>query len=103
MNRILKVEVLYYRREVVSIVVHIVTIRNLSRSAMATTVVGDNAIPMVQEEQHLSIPVIGRQRPPMTENYRLARTPIFIEDVDSISTFHKRHVESSGDFQDCGP
>jgi hypothetical protein len=95
MDRLLEVEVLYYSGQVVSIVIHIVTIRDLSRSPMPTTVVGNNAIPMLQKEQHLSVPVIRRQRPTMTENYRLARTPILVEDVDSIGTFYCRHVESS--------
>ena len=94
MDCVFEVEVLHDSGQVVSIVIHIVAIRYLGRSAVATTVVGDDAIPMLQKEQHLRVPVIGRQGPPVAENYRLTGTPVFVEDVNSISPFHCRHVES---------
>ena len=51
---------------------------------MAAAVMGDDAIAMMQEEQHLRVPVIGRQRPAMTEHDRLAGTPVLVEDLDAV-------------------
>src|SRR6201997_2713686 len=63
-------------RQVVGIMVHIVAIRGLGRAAMATAVMGDNAIAVMQEEQQLRVPIIGRQRPAVAAHDRRARTPV---------------------------
>jgi hypothetical protein len=42
-----------------------VAVGGLGRATMATAVMGDNAIAMMQEEQQLRVPIIGRQRPAM--------------------------------------
>ncbi len=51
---------------------------------MATPVMGDDAIAVAEEEQHLSVPVIRTQRPAVTEDNGLAGTPIFVKNLCSI-------------------
>src|SRR6266480_1120831 len=54
----------------------------LGGPAVASSVMGDDAIAVFEEEQHLRVPVIGRQRPAMAEDDGLSFAPIFIIDVD---------------------
>src|SRR6202166_938111 len=42
------------------------------RAAVATTVMRNDAIAVLEEEQHLRIPVIGRQRPAVAEHNGLS-------------------------------
>src|SRR5438477_11108664 len=51
---------------------------------MATPVVGYDAIAVVEEEQHLCVPIIGRQRPTVTEYNGLTFAPVFIIDLGSV-------------------
>ena len=46
-------------RQVVGIMVHIVAV-GLGRVTVAMAVMGDNPIAMMQEEQQLRVPIIGR-------------------------------------------
>ena len=54
---------------------------------MPAPVMGDDMIAVVEEEQHLRVPVIGRQRPAMTEHDGLTFAPVLIIDVDVGSVF----------------
>ena len=56
----------------------------LGGAAMATPVVGDDAIAVIEEEQHLGVPIIGRQRPTVTENNGLTFAPILEIDLDPV-------------------
>ena len=51
MDGAFQVEVFGQSRQVVGIVVHIVAVGSLGRATMATAIMGDNAIAMMQEEQ----------------------------------------------------
>src|SRR2546423_1757759 len=46
-----------------------------------------DAIAVIEEEQHLRVPVIGRQRPTMTKDNRLSFAPVLVIDVDVSSIF----------------
>src|SRR5438270_7843171 len=74
-------------RKVVGIVIHVMAVARLGGPAVASPVMGDDAIALFEEEQHLRVPVIGRERPAMTENYGLSLAPILIIDVDAGSVF----------------
>src|SRR5262245_26149471 len=65
--------------------VHVVAVGGLSGAAMAAPVVRDNPIALLKKEEHLRVPVIGRQRPAVAENDRLPRTPVLVVDLDSIA------------------
>jgi hypothetical protein len=54
---------------------------------MAAPVVGYDAIAVFEEEQHLRVPVIGRQRPTMAEHDRLSTAPVLIVDLDVFGIF----------------
>src|SRR5580693_6128944 len=84
MDGVLQVEMLRKSGQVVGVVVHIVALGGLSGAAMATAVMGDHAIAMVQEEQQLRVPIIGRQGPAMAEHNCRARTPVLVEDLDTV-------------------
>ena len=55
-------------------------------AAMATPVVADDAIAVRQEEQHLVVPVVGRQGPAMMEHDRLGvlGTPVLKKDLRAV-------------------
>jgi hypothetical protein len=74
--------------------VHIVAVGGLGRATMATAVMGDNAIAMMQEKQQLRVPFIGRQRPPVAEHNRLARTPVLVEDLRAVFGGNRRNADS---------
>src|ERR1700736_3907880 len=70
------------RREIVSIVIHVVAAAGLARAAMASSVMCDDAIAVFKEEQQLRVPVIGRQRPAVAKDDGLSLASVFIIDVD---------------------
>src|SRR5262249_49669142 len=84
MDSIAKIEMLGDCSGVGGIVVHIVAVRNLARASMAATIHHDHAIGMVDEEQHLGIPVVGAERPAMMEDNRLAVAPVLVKNLDAI-------------------
>src|ERR1700722_9200863 len=64
--------------------VHIVTLGGLSGSAVATAIMGDHTIAVIEEEQHLVIPVVRGKRPTMAEDYRLASTPVLVVNLYTV-------------------
>src|ERR1700685_3793805 len=66
-------------------------VAGLGRSAVAAAVVGDDAIAVAEEDQHLIVPVIGRQWPTMTEHDGLAFAPVLVEDLDAVFGLHDAH------------
>ena len=45
--------------QVVGVVVHVVTVAGLRGAAVPAPVMGDDAVPVLQEEQQLGVPVVG--------------------------------------------
>jgi hypothetical protein len=62
MDGIVQVEMGGQRRQVVGVMLHVVTVADLRGAAVAPTIMGNDAIPVADEEQHLCVPVVGRQR-----------------------------------------
>jgi hypothetical protein len=58
---------------------------------MAATVDADYAIALLDEEQHLSVPIVAAERPAMMEDNRLAFPPVFVEDLNSILRCNEAH------------
>jgi hypothetical protein len=65
-------------------VIHIVAATRLRGSAVATAVMGYDAVALFQEEQHLRVPVIGRQRPAMAENDGLTFAPVLVKNLGAV-------------------
>ena len=78
-----QVEVLDDRGGIGGVVVHVVAVADLARAAVAAPVVGDDAIALAEEEEHLGVPVVGAQRPAVVEHDRLGvlRAPVLVEDL----------------------
>jgi hypothetical protein len=58
---------------------------------MAATVDANYPIAMLDEEQHLGVPVVGTQGPAMMEDNRLALTPVLVKDLSAVFRFDKAH------------
>src|SRR5690606_10886308 len=56
-----------HRGQVVGVVVHVVAVPGLARTAVAAPVVGDDAVALGGEEQHLRFPAVRVQRPAVAE------------------------------------
>jgi hypothetical protein len=48
------------RREIVGVMIHVVAVGDLRRAAMAPAIMGNDAIAVSDEEQHLRVPIVGR-------------------------------------------
>jgi len=81
---ILQIKMRSQSRKVVGIMIHVMAITRLSGPAVASSVLGDDAITVFEEEQHLRVPVIGRQRPTMAEDDGLSFAPILVVNLRSV-------------------
>src|SRR5271154_4548111 len=91
MHGILQVEMRGKRRKIVRVMIHVVTVARLRGPAVPAAVVGYDAIAVTQEEQHLRVPVICRQRPPMAEDNGLTFAPVLVEDLNAVFGRDDRH------------
>jgi hypothetical protein len=80
----LEVERLDERREVVGVGVQIVAAGGLTRAAVAATVVGDGAVAVLGQEEHLILPGVAIERPAVAEDYGLSFTPVFVIDLGAV-------------------
>src|SRR5438477_11054706 len=86
-NSILEVEMIGDRFQIVGVVVHVVSAAGLSRATMSTPISCNDTETFADEEKHLRVPIIRRERPAVTEHNRLPAAPVFIIDVDVCSVF----------------
>src|SRR5439155_15173565 len=93
---VLEIKMRSQSRKVIGIVIHVKAVARLGGPAVASSVMRDDAIALFEEEQHLRVPSIGRQRPAMAEDDGLSFAPIFIIDVDVRSVLltdgHEWHL-----------
>ena len=80
--------------QIVGIVIEVVAVGYLRRTAVAAPVVRDDPITLGEEEQHLRVPIVRRERPAMTKHDRLAAAPIFIVDLYSLFGCDVAHIFS---------
>src|ERR1700676_3418981 len=83
-NGVLQIEMHRQRRKVVGIMIHVMAVAGLAGPAVAAAVMGDDSIAVTEEEQHLRVPVIGRQRPAMREHHRLSTAPILVVNLGAV-------------------
>src|SRR4029453_11992791 len=72
------------RREIVGVSVHVVAVPGLARATVAAPVVGDAAISVGSQEEHLIFPGIGRERPAMAEDNGLTLAPVLVIDLRAV-------------------
>src|SRR5262245_51738507 len=89
-----KSQMLHDRSRVGGVVVHVVAVANLGRPAMTAPVMSNDSIPSPEEVKHLSVPVVGAQRPAMMEDngLRVLGPPVFVEDRHAIIRGIRAHV-----------
>jgi hypothetical protein len=92
---VVKVEMPGDRGQVVGVVVHVVTIGSLGGAAVSTPVGSNDPVAMVEEEQHLGVPVVSRKGPAVAEHDGLPRPPVLVEDLDAIGTGDRAHARFS--------
>src|SRR5215471_7913991 len=84
MDGVAEVQMLDDGSRVGGVVVHIVAVRYLARPPVTAAINADHPVPLLDKKQHLSVPVIGTERPAMVEDNRLAAPPIFVENLCAV-------------------
>ncbi len=85
-GHVLQVERVDHRRQVIGVVIHVVAFPGLAGPAMAAAVMGDHAIALGCEKQHLRFPAVGTQRPAVAEGHHRAvlRAPVLVVELHAI-------------------
>src|SRR5213592_4219831 len=81
---VVQIERLHERRQIVGVVVHVVTLPGLAGPPMAAPVMGNGAIAMGGHVEQLVVPGVGIEGPAVAEDDGLARAPVLVEDRRSI-------------------
>src|SRR5262245_47676256 len=81
-----KIERLDQHGDVRGIGVHVMTVCSLAGTPMAATVVCYHAIAVLEEEEHLIVPIVTTQRPAVMEDDGLCVlwAPILVEDFGAV-------------------
>jgi hypothetical protein len=90
-NCVLQVEMRCQRRQIIGIVIHVVTVADLRGPAMTSAVMSYDAIAVLDKKQHLRVPVVGRQRPAMAEHDGLTFAPVLVKDLDAVFGRNRTH------------
>jgi hypothetical protein len=83
---ILEIKRLNERCQIVGVPIHVVPGPGLAGPAMAAPVMRNYAEPILGEEEQLSVPCIGTQRPSVRKRDDRAFAPVFV--VDCRAIFH---------------
>src|SRR5882672_2517015 len=70
--------------KIVGVGVHLVPIPRLCGTAVSSPVMGNDSIAMQAEEQHLGVPVVGAERPAVTEDDGLALAPVLVVNLRAV-------------------
>src|SRR5262245_24034563 len=84
MHGVLQIEMRSHCGKIISVMIHVVAIRDLRRAAMPAPVMRNDAIAVLEEKQHLGVPVIGRQRPAVAEHDGLTFAPVLVKDLNAV-------------------
>src|SRR5438105_12068522 len=72
--------------------IHVMAAAGLGRAAMAPPVMGDHTEALAEKEEHLSVPIVRRERPAMAEHDGLTRTPVLVENIGAVAGGDRGHV-----------
>ncbi len=84
MDGVLQVQGFDDRCGVRRIGVHVMAVGGLRGAAVAAAVVGNDPITVLQEKQHLRVPVVRTERPAMVKHDRLALPPILVKNLGAV-------------------
>src|SRR5690606_5155915 len=84
--------------QVVGVVVHVVAVPRLAGAAVAAAVVGDDAVALPGQEQHLRLPAVRAQRPAVAEGDHRAvlRAPVPVVEADLVASDDVAAVDGGG-------
>ena len=71
MNGVPQIEMLDHGGNIGGVVIHVVAVAHLRRAAMAAAVMGDDAVALAEEVEHLRVPIVADQRPAVVKDDRL--------------------------------
>src|ERR1700734_2840581 len=77
-NGVFQIKFFSQSRQIVGVGIHFVAIPGLRGTAVPSAVMRDHSITALAEEQHLSVPVVPRERPAVTEHDRLPFSPVLV-------------------------
>src|SRR5438477_9877176 len=72
--------------------IHVMAAARLGRAAMAPPVMGDDTEALAEKEEHLSVPIVRRERPATAEHDGLTRTPVLVENIGAVPGGDRGHV-----------
>src|SRR5262245_49101561 len=78
-------------REVVGIRVHLVAAPRLARPAVPAAIMRDAPIAPGGQEEHLVLPGVRAERPPVAEDDGLPRAPVLVVDLRAVLRRDGRH------------
>src|SRR5208283_231594 len=91
MDCVSKIELFREGCEIVGIGVHLVAVPRLAGTAVPSPIMRDDSEATLAEEQHLSVPVVGGERPAMTEDDGLSRAPVLVVNLCTVFSGNRRH------------
>jgi CheY-like chemotaxis protein len=91
MDGILEIELLNEFREVVGVGVHVVAGPRLARTSVAAAVMGDAAISVRGEIEHLVFERIRGERPAVAEDHRLPGASVFVINLRAVFGCERTH------------
>src|SRR3979409_657324 len=91
MYRCLEVEMCGQRRQVAGVVLHVMTAIGSVGTSMSPRVFGYCTIAGVEEEHHLPVPIIGRQRPAVAKHNGLTFAPVLVVNLRPVFSRNRRH------------
>src|SRR5688572_22360991 len=97
MNCVFEIKRGHQVRDIGRIGVHVVAGIGLARATVPAPVVRNDAITLREKEQHLAVPLIARERPPVMKDDRLRVlvAPRLEEDLRAVLGSNRRHVATS--------
>ena len=90
-DQIAQIQRFNQQSQIVGVLVDVVTVPGLIRTAVAAAIVGDHPEPALAEKQQLVVPGVGGQRPTVGEQDRLAAAPILVENARAIGRGEDTH------------
>lgn len=84
MDRVPEFEMCHQGRDIGRVGVHLVAVFRLGGTSVSAAIMGDHAKALVEEEQHLRVPLVGRERPAVVKDDGLALAPVLEEDLRPV-------------------
>src|SRR5580692_3030966 len=92
MDRIFQVKLFSQHREIVGVGVHIIAIPRLFGTAVPSPVSRNDSIAALAEKQHLSVPIVRREGPAVTEHDGLSLAPVFVVNLCTVFCRNRWHT-----------